>query len=50
LLDERFERRQLSRGPYLFADLSATSPEDEQRAIDAGEITAIRVDYAGRKA
>lgn len=50
LLDERFERRQLSRGPYLFADLSSTSPEDEQRAIDAGEITAIRVDYAGRKA
>jgi SAM-dependent methyltransferase len=50
LLDERFERRQVSRGPYLFADLSSTSPEDEQRAIDAGEITAIRVDYAGRKA
>jgi SAM-dependent methyltransferase len=50
LLDERFERRQLSRGPYLFADLSSTSPEDEQRAIDAGEITAIRVEYAGRKA
>jgi hypothetical protein len=50
LLDERFERRQLSRGPYLFADLSSTSREDEQRAIDAGEITAIRVDYAGRKA
>ena len=50
LLDERFERRQLSRGAYLFADLSSTSPEDEQRAIDAGEITAIRVDYAGRKA
>jgi SAM-dependent methyltransferase len=50
LLDERFERRQLSRGPYLFADLASTSPEEEQRAIDAGEITAIRVDYAGFKA
>ena len=50
LLDERFERRHLSRGPYLFADLGATSPEDEQHAIDAGEIRALRVDYAGRKA
>jgi SAM-dependent methyltransferase len=50
LLDERFERRQLPRGPYLFADLSSTSPEEEQHAIDASEIRAIRVDYAGRKA
>ena len=50
LLDERFERRELSRGPYLFADLAETSPEDEQRAIDAGEIRATRVVYAGLKA
>ena len=49
LLDERFERRQLSRGPYLFADLASTSPEEEQRAIDAGEIRATRVVYAGPK-
>jgi SAM-dependent methyltransferase len=50
LLDERFERRELSRGPYLFADLASTSPEDEQHAIDAGEIRATRVVYAGSKA
>jgi SAM-dependent methyltransferase len=50
LLDERFERRQFSRGPYVFADLPSTSPDEEQRAIDAGEIRAIRVDYAGLKA
>lgn len=49
LLDERFERRQLSRGPYLFADLASTSPEEEQRAIDRGEIRATRVDYVGRR-
>jgi SAM-dependent methyltransferase len=48
LLDERFERGHLSRGPYLFADLASTSPEEEQRAIDAGEIRALRVDYVGR--
>jgi SAM-dependent methyltransferase len=50
LLDERFERRELARGPYLFADLAETSPEDEQRAIDAGEIRATRVVYAGLNA
>jgi len=48
LLDERFERRELTRGPYLFADLASTSPEDEQRAIDGGEIRPMRVDYVGR--
>ena len=50
LLDERFECRQLSRGPYVFADLPSTSPEEERRAIDVGEIRAIRVDYAGLRA
>jgi SAM-dependent methyltransferase len=48
LLDERFECQELSRGPYLFADLASTSAEDEQGAIDAGEIRAMRVDYVGR--
>jgi SAM-dependent methyltransferase len=48
LLDERFEPRQHSRGPYLFADLASTSPEEEQRAIEASEIRALRVDYVGR--
>jgi SAM-dependent methyltransferase len=47
LLDERFERVQLARGPYLFADLASTTEEDEQAAIEAGEIRAMRVDYTG---
>jgi SAM-dependent methyltransferase len=50
LLEERFERLQLSRGPYVFADLPSASLEEEQQAIDGGAIRAIRVDYAGRKA
>jgi SAM-dependent methyltransferase len=47
LLDERFDRRHLARGPYFFPDLSGTSVEDEQAAIDAGEIQPTRVDYIG---
>lgn len=47
LLDERFERVQFARGPYLFADLASTTEEDEQAAIEAGEIRAMRVDYTG---
>jgi SAM-dependent methyltransferase len=49
-LDERFDREHIARGPYVFADLEATSPEDEQAAIDSGEIRATRLDYAGRLA
>jgi SAM-dependent methyltransferase len=48
LLNERFECQELSRGPHLFADLASMSAEDEQGAIDAGEIRATRVDYVGR--
>jgi SAM-dependent methyltransferase len=48
LLDERFDREQLSRGPYFFSDLGDTSAEEEQAAIEAGEIRATRVDYVGR--
>lgn len=48
LLDERFEREHLARGPYFFLDLTGTSEEDERAAIEAGEIRATRVDYAGR--
>ena len=47
LLDERFERVELARGPYLFADLASTTEEDERAAIEAGEIRAMRVDYTG---
>ena len=47
-LDQRFERVLFRRGPYLFAELAGTSASDEQRAIDAGEIQALRIDYVGR--
>jgi SAM-dependent methyltransferase len=47
LLDERFTRDHLERGPYLFADLAVTNEEDERAAIEAGAIRATRVDYAG---
>jgi hypothetical protein len=47
LLDERFDRQHLGRGAYFFPDLARTSEEDEQAAIEAGEIRATRVDYVG---
>jgi SAM-dependent methyltransferase len=47
LLDERFERRLLARGPYFFPDLAGTTEAEEQSAIDAGEIRAARIDYVG---
>jgi SAM-dependent methyltransferase len=49
LLDERFHGEHHSRGPYFFPDLADTSPDEEQRAIDEGEIRATRVDYVGRR-
>ncbi len=48
LLDERFDREHFARGPYFFPDLAATTEAEEQAAIEAGEIRATRVDYAGR--
>jgi SAM-dependent methyltransferase len=48
-LDERFERVAFRRGPYLFAELTGTTEADEQRAIEAGEIQALRIDYVGRQ-
>ena len=48
-LDARFDRETLGFGPYFFADLAATSEADEQAAIDAGLITANRIQYAGRR-
>ena len=47
LLDERFAREHLARGPYLFPDLVGTTEEDERAAIDAGTIRATRIDYVG---
>jgi hypothetical protein len=34
----------------VFPELPETSAEDEQAAIAAGQIRALRVDYAGRLA
>jgi len=49
LLDERLERRLLTRGPYFFADLAGATEDDEQTAIDAGHIHATRIDYVGTR-
>jgi SAM-dependent methyltransferase len=48
-LEPKFDRVQLSRGPYLFPNLPKTSEEEELAAIAAGEIRATRVDYVGRR-
>jgi len=48
LLDDRFAREHLEREPYFFPNLAATTEQDERAAIEAGEIRAARVDYAGR--
>jgi SAM-dependent methyltransferase len=47
LLDQRLERQHLAEGPYVFADLAGVTAEDEQAAIDAGEIRATRIDWVG---
>lgn len=47
LLDERFQRVHLARGPYFFPDLVGATEEDERVAIEAGQIRAMRVDYVG---
>jgi SAM-dependent methyltransferase len=47
LIDERFNREYLGHGAYFFPDLAQTSEEDERAAIEAGQIRATRVDYAG---
>jgi SAM-dependent methyltransferase len=45
-LDARFEPRVCTYGPYLFAELDATTAADEQAAIDAGHIQATCLHYA----
>jgi SAM-dependent methyltransferase len=49
LLGERFRLEQPAYRPYFFADLAATTEEDEQAAIDAGEIRATRVQVVGQR-
>jgi len=46
-LDTRFDRQLLTDGPYFFPDLAGISEDDEQAAIDAGEIQANRIAYVG---
>jgi len=48
-LDARFDRLLLATGPYFFAELAGVTEEDERAAIDAGQIEANRIEYAGRK-
>jgi SAM-dependent methyltransferase len=47
-LDARFDSRLLAYGPYFFPDLADVSENQEQAAIDAGEIQANRIAYVGR--
>jgi SAM-dependent methyltransferase len=47
-LDARFAVTHLSTGPYYFADLLDADPAAEQAAIDAGQIRAGCLRYAGR--
>jgi SAM-dependent methyltransferase len=37
-----------TQGPYFFCDLAGTTEKDEQAAIDAGQIQATGIRYAGR--
>jgi SAM-dependent methyltransferase len=48
-LAARFDGELIGYGPYFFPDLSGTSEADEQAAIDAGQIQATRIHYAGRR-
>jgi hypothetical protein len=48
-LDARFDPRLLAYGPYFFTNLAGISDNDEQAAIDAGEIQANRIAYVGRR-
>ena len=49
-LDARFSRQFHAEGPYLFADLAATSEAEEQAAIEAGLIQAGGIRYAATRA
>jgi SAM-dependent methyltransferase len=46
-LDARFDQRLRASAPYFFADLLDTAEADEQAAIDAGQIQATGIRYAG---
>ena len=46
-LEARLDRRAVGYGPYFFPELAETTEADEQAAIDAGQIRAPRIRYAG---
>jgi SAM-dependent methyltransferase len=48
-LDAHLERRLCAHGTYFFADLAGIAEEDEQSAIEAGEIRANGIRYAGAR-
>jgi len=48
-LDARFDPGEVSYGPYFFPDLASTTEDDEQAAIDNGEIQAGRIQYSGHR-
>jgi hypothetical protein len=39
----------LTYGPYFFSGLAGIGEDEEQAAIDAGEIQANRIAYVGRR-
>jgi len=48
-LDARFDQQLLSYGPYFFPELAGVSDNDEQAAIDAGDIQANRIAFVGQR-
>lgn len=48
-LSTHFDCQSREYGPYFFPDLARTSEADEQAAIDAADIQATRIQYAGRR-
>ena len=48
-LDVRFERTLCDYAPYFFADLAEGSEQEEQAAIEGGEIRATGIRYAGTR-
>jgi SAM-dependent methyltransferase len=49
-LDRRFAATgPVSYGPYFFPDLAGTTDQDEQAAIDSGQIQPGRIRYTGRR-
>ncbi|MDX6620900.1 MAG: hypothetical protein QOK36_3286 [Gaiellales bacterium] len=46
-LESRFEPVLCERGPYFYADLEGVAEQDEQAAIDAGEINGTGIRYVG---